>query len=224
MRRFLYENGLSLAFGAIFLLALVLQSVAGWREVVEQQLTHGDPAPGYWAFVQSSQFWLPVMENWQSEYLQFSLFIFLTVWLVQKGSPESKELGKEGAESEKDQQIGRHAGEDAPSWARGGRLRVAIYSNSLGLVMTAIFLLTWTAQSVTGWTVFNEEQRQHGQAAVSWIGYLQRPDFWERTLQNWQSEFLAVGSMAVLAIYLRQRGSPESKPVGAAHEATGVEG
>jgi hypothetical protein len=114
------------------------------------------------------------MENWQSEFLQFSLFILATVWLVQKGSNESKQLQSvEGLESDRTQQVSGYAPEDAPA---------------------------------------------------CWLGYLGRPDFWERTLENWQSEFLAVGTMAVFTIYLRQRGSPESKPVGAPHDETGTSG
>ena len=90
--------------------------------------------------------------------------------------------------------------------------------------MGLIFIGSWFAQSVTGWTEFNETQTEHGEHAVGWLGYLGSADFWEATLQNWQSEFLAVGSFAVFAIYFRQRGSPESKPVGAPHDSTGVEG
>ena len=103
-------------------------------------------------------------------------------------------------------------------------LRRTIYENSLLIVMGGLWIGTWIAQSITGVTEYNAERLDHLQAPVSWIDYLTRPDFWEKTLQNWQSEFLAVGSMAILAVYLRQRGSPESKPVGAPHHATGVEG
>jgi sugar phosphate permease len=147
------------------------------------------------------------MENWQSEYLQFALFAMATVWLLQRGSPESKELGKAGTESDEEQRVGRHADEDSPRWARFGDLRTTIYSNSLIIAMALVFFGSWFAQSVTGMTDYNQEQS---------------------TLQNWQSEFLAVGSfavLAVLAVYLRQGGSPESKPVGAPSEgATGKEG
>ena len=90
--------------------------------------------------------------------------------------------------------------------------------------MTSIFLLTWLAQSLNNWRMFNEEQREHEDGTVSWVRYLSDPDFWEKTLQNWQSEFLAVGTMVVFTIYLRQRGSPESKPVGAPHEETSTSG
>jgi hypothetical protein len=143
---------------------------------------------------------------------------------VQKGSPESKPLLDAGQESDKDQKVGEHAGPHSPRWAREPGPRRVIYSNSLGLVMGGIFLASWTAQSIAGVADFNEQQLSQLQDTVSWGRYLGEPDFWNRTLQNWQSELLAVASMAVLSIYLRQRGSPESKPVGSAHTATGVEG
>jgi hypothetical protein len=164
------------------------------------------------------------MENWQSEYLQFTLFVLLTVWFVQRGSPESKELDRAGRESDRDQQVGEHVRDDSPRWARAAGLRRRIYENSLLMVMGTIWIGTWFAQSVTGVTEYNSEQLDHHEETVSWLRYLGSPDFWEKTLQNWQSEFLAVGSMAILAVYLRQRGSPESKPVGAPHHATGVDG
>jgi hypothetical protein len=224
VRAFVKHNGLSLAFLGLFLAALVLQSIAGHADFNEDQDRHGDPRMSFVRYVTSSEFGVEVMENWQSEYLQFTLFILLTVWLLQRGSPESKELHKAGRESDADQQVGEHAGERSPRWARVSGIRRTLYENSLLLVMGAIWLATWLAQSITGVTVYNSERLGHQEDAVSWAEYLTRPDFWERTLQNWQSEFLAVGSMAILAVYLRQRGSPESKPVGAAHDATGVEG
>jgi hypothetical protein len=129
-----------------------------------------------------------------------------------------------GLESDERQRVGRHADERSPHWARVGGLRTRVYENSLLLVMGVIFLATWLAQSLNNWRLFNEERREHDEATVSWARYLIDPDFWERTLQNWQSEFLAVGTMAVFTIYLRQRGSPESKPVGAPHDETGSSG
>jgi hypothetical protein len=121
--------------------------------------------------------------------------------------------------------MGRFAKRGSPPWARyEGGLRRWLYSNSLILVMGTIFLGSWIGQSVTGWTEYNNEQADHDQETVAWTTYVLRPDFWERTLQNWQSEFLAVGSMAVFTIYLRQRGSPESKPVGAPHDEIAASG
>ena len=171
-------------------------------------------------YVTSSTFAVDVVENWQSEYLQFFLYIFLTVWLVQRGSSESKEPGKEGTESDREQMVGRHADEGSPEWARTGGWRTAVFSRSLGLLMGVLFLLTWAASSVAGRAAYNAEQLGQRQDPVSWVGYLGEAEFWNRSFQNWQSEMLAVGSMAVFAVYLRQRGSPESKPVGAAHADT----
>jgi hypothetical protein len=220
MRSFLRENGLGLFFGVAFLAALAGQAIAGHVAYNHEQLAHGGEAISLGRYLTSSDFGQAVTENWQSEYLQFTLFILLTVWLVQRGSPESKEIGEEGTESAREQRIGRHAEEGSPLWARVGGWRTALYSNSLVIVMGTIFLLSLFAQSVTGWTQYNDQQVQHHLAEISWWSYVGTSEFWEAALQNWQSEFLAVGSFAVLAVFLRQRGSPESKPVGAKHEET----
>ena len=222
--RFLRDNGLSLAFGGMFLVTLVGQSFAGQAQFNDQQLGEGLPAVSWADFVTSSTFAVDVMENWQSEYLQFFLYVFATVWLVQRGSPESKEADKLGLESDEDQLVGPHAEPDSPRWAAAGGWRTTVFSRSLGLLMGVLFLVTWAAPSVAGRAAFNSEQLSGHQDPVSWAGYLAEADFWNRSLQNWQSELLAVGSMAIFAVYLRQRGSPESKPVGAAHGDTGQTG
>jgi hypothetical protein len=224
VRRFLYENALALFFGAILITALVFQAIVGHDAYNQEQLEHDGSSISFGRYLTSSAFGRAVMENWQSEYLQFTLFILATVWLLQKGSPESKELGKEGLESDEDQVVGEHARRNSPAWARVDGIKRAIYSNSLLIVMGIFFIGSWFAHSVTGWSEFNAEQLQHGEETLNWWGYIGTSTFWEQTLQNWQSEFLAIGSMVVLSIYLRQRGSPESKPVGAPHDATGVEG
>jgi hypothetical protein len=224
MKRFVRDNGLSLGFGLLFLLALVAQALVGHADFNQQQMAHNSDTISLGRYLTSSAFGSDVMENWQSEYLQFTLFILGTIWLLQRGSPESKELDKGGRESEREQKLGEHADHRSPRWARVGGLRTAIYSNSLLLVMGAIWLATWVAQGITSYVTYNANRLEHQESALSFLGYLGSSDFWNRTLQNWQSEFLAVGSMAILAVYLRQRGSPESKPVGAPHDATGVEG
>jgi hypothetical protein len=225
IKRFVRENSLSLFFLAIFLAALIGQAIAGHSLYNQEQAEHGAQEVGLWTYVTSSSFGQAVMENWQSEYLQFALFAIATVWLLQRGSPESKEPGKAGTETDAEQQVGRHADSSSSRWAAAGGVRTAIYSNSLIIVMGLIFVGSWFAQSVTGWTDFNQQQLAHGEPAVSWLSYVGSSTFWESTLQNWQSEFLAVGSFAVLTVFLRQRGSPESKPVGAPTEdATGQEG
>jgi hypothetical protein len=203
---------------------LIGQAVAGHAQFNEQQVAQGAEPLSLGEYVSSSSFAVDVSENWQSEYLQFFLYIFGTVWLVQRGSPESKELDKVGLESDEKQLVGPHANEASPKWARAGDWRTAVFSRSLGLVMGGIFLLSWAVMSLTGWAAYNAEQIGQRQDPVSWSEYLLGADFWNRTLQNWQSEMLAVGSMAVLAVYLRQRGSSESKPVGAAHHDTGETG
>ncbi|MEU1972830.1 DUF6766 family protein [Microbacterium sp. NPDC019599] len=218
----LRDNALSLLFGGLFILALVGQSVAGYFESNEQLAQHGMPLLSFGSFLTSSEFVVDVAENWQSEFLQFFLFIAATIWLVQRGSPESKKPGDEGPGSDEEQLVGDHAQPDSPSWAKSRGLRQVAYSNSLLLVMGIVFLLSWLAQSLAGIVVMNSENAEHGQPAITWAEYLVTPDFWSRTLQNWQSEFLAVGAMIALSIFLRQRGSSESKPVGAPHHTTAM--
>jgi hypothetical protein len=224
MRRFIRENSLSLFFLGLLLASLLGQSFAGQHEYNAEQVEHGTAAISWGRYAVSSGFWSAVMENWQSEFLQFSLFIAATIWLLQKGSNESKPLEDAGLESDQQQRVGGYAPQNAPRWARTRNWRTTIYSHSLLIAMTTIFFLTWVAHSITSWNVFNEDQRGHGEAAIGWLTYLRNPDFWEQTLENWQSEFLAVGTLAVFTIYLRQRGSPESKPVGAPHSETGSSG
>lgn len=223
MRRLLRDNGLSLGFFAIFILALGGQSVAGLARENEELVQHGQPTVDYLHFVTSSSFLVDVAENWQSEFLQFFLFILATIWLVQRGSPESKKPGDEGMGTDADQLLGAHARTDSPPWARVGGVRTWVYSNSLLLMMGSIFFLSWFAQSLGGLVVANEQNAEHGAATIGWLDYIVSPDFWNRTLQNWQSEFLAVGAMVAFSIYLRQRGSSESKPVGTPHHVTSVE-
>jgi hypothetical protein len=224
MKRFLRDNGLSAGFGLIFLAALVGQAFAGQSDFNHRQLAEGGRELSLLQYLTSSDFAVNVAENWQSEYLQFFLYVFATVWLVQRGSPESKPMDEIGTESDKQQKLGRYATEDSPEWARAGGWRTALFSRSLGIAMAVVFLLSWLAQSISGLSVYNAELIADLQDPVSWAGYISSAEFWNRTLQNWQSEFLAVGSLAVLSVYLRQRGSPESKPVGTSHGTTETSG
>lgn len=223
MPRFIRDNGLSLFFLALFVLALAGQSLVGQANYNEELAMHGQGEVTYLRFISSSAFLVDVAENWQSEFLQFFLFIFATIWLVQRGSPESKQPGDEGIGSDAEQLVGLHARPDSPRWSRARGWRLAVYSNSLLLVMGTIFVLSWLAQSLGGLVVANEENQRHGMPPETWLAYIGSPEFWNRTLQNWQSEFLAVGAMVALSIYLRQRGSSESKPVGTPHRTTAVE-
>ena len=222
MRRFLREHSLSCAFLALFLICLFAESLIGLADWNEKLADHGRAAVGYLEFVTSSQFVVDVAENWQSEFLQFFLFILATVWLVERGSPESKQPGDAGLESDADQLVGAHARPDSPRWARLDDWRRRIYSNSLLIVMGTAFVLSWLAQGLAGHIAANAEADLQGLPAMSLGEYLASPDFWNRSVQNWQSELLAVGAMVVFSITLRQRGSSESKPVGTPHRVNDV--
>ena len=213
-----------LFFLVIFLASLVGLAIAGHTLHNEDAVAHHGTPMTFWRYIVSSDFGNAVMENWQSEYLQFMLFMLATVWLVERGSPESKPPGEKGLESDQKQRIGGHADRESPDWAKPRGIKTFAYSNSLLIVMSIIFFGAWFAQSVTGWTTYNAQQVDHHQATVTWLCYIGSADFWEATLENWQSEFLAVGSFVALTVFLRQRGSTQSKPVGAPHHSTGVEG
>jgi hypothetical protein len=224
MRRFLRDNGLTLFFLLILVLALVGQAISGALVFNDHQLTSGGAQVSMGHYLLSSQFAVDVAENWQSEFLQFFLYIFMTVWLVQRGSPESKKTDETGEETDREQKTGPYADEHSPRWAAADGWRRTVFSRSLGIAMGTIFVLSWLAQSIAGLAAYNADQLADYQDPVTWSGYVTSADFWNRSLQNWQSEFLAVAAMAVLSIYLRQRGSPESKPVGTSRDATGIEG
>jgi hypothetical protein len=224
MRTWVRDQSLSLFFLVLFLASLLGQSYAGHLEYNEELTEHGDATISWARYVVSSKFGAAVMENWQSEFLQFLMFITATIWLVQRGSNESKKPDEIGRESDQKQKVKGYAQSDSPLWARVGGIRQHLYSNSLVYVMGSIFVASWFASSVTEWTEYNSNQLDHEQPTVGWLSFVGGPDFWEKSLQNWQSEFLAVGCMAVFTIYLRQRGSPESKPVGAPHDETGTSG
>jgi hypothetical protein len=219
--RYLKENGLTLTFLGLLAGAVTGQAFAGVAELNGEQRATGGATLSLTEYLVSSNFAVDIAENWQSEYLQFALYIVATTWLVQRGSSESKKLDEVGTGSDEQQKAGRYAEPNSPGWARAGGWRTALYGRSLGAIMTFFFLMSLLAQSIAGRAAFNGQLLDRDQDAMSWWGYLSSADFWNRTFQNWQSEFLAVASMSAFAIYLRQRGSPESKLVGAAHDATG---
>jgi membrane protein implicated in regulation of membrane protease activity len=219
-RGFWRDNSLSLVFGGLLLAALAGQAVSGLAGYNEAARTAGLQEVSFLRYVTSSGFAVDVAENWQSEFLQFVLYIGLTVWLVQRGSSESKEPGDEGRESDEQQMVGDFIRPDSPSWARAGGWRTRLYSHSLMIAMLLVFLGSWSAQAIAGHVADNEQRLRDLLDPIGFGAYLVSPDFWGRTLQNWQSELLAIGTMAVFAIYLRERGSPESKEVGAPHGVT----
>ncbi|MFL6139607.1 MAG: DUF6766 family protein [Frankiaceae bacterium] len=219
---FLRDNSLTLTFIALFVMAAVIQALSGWHVFNDEQQVHGEQAYSLGRYLVSSDYGADLMDNWQSEFLQFASFIALSIWLRQRGSTESREVGESPLGSDEEQKLGRYAEPDSPLWARMGGWRRAVYSNSLLALMLALWIGSWAAASVTSWTNFNQDQQEHHQGQVSYVGYLGSADFWNLTTQNWQSEFMAVASMSVFSVLLRQRGSAQSKPVGEPHEATGV--
>jgi hypothetical protein len=219
MRRFLRENSLSTVMFGLFLTFLLLQSVAGWRTANHENQEHQQPSESYLAYLGSGSFVESTFENWESEFLQMAGFVLLTVFLRQKGSPESKSLkGKEPVDADP-RQASKQQGVPWP--VRRGGLALVVYENSLTLALVALFLVSFLLHALGGHADFNQQQLEHGEVPVSLIGFVTSSEFWFQSMQNWQSEFLAVFALTVLGIFLRQRGSPESKPVAAPHLETG---
>ena len=221
MRRFVRDNALSLVlFGAFLLFWIVGQSVAGVRAYNAEQESHGEPTADYWEYVTSAHFGEATFENWESEFLQMGAYVLLTVWLTQRGSAESKSTdGKEPQDEDPEQ---HRDDPDAPWPVRRGGLALALYRNSLSIAFFTLFALSWWLHAVTGAHEYSAEQVAHGEPAVDTWAFVQRAEFWFQSMQNWQSEFLAVGAIVLLSIFLRQQGSPESKPVHAPHHETGT--
>ena len=222
MRKILRENGLSIIFGLLFFVFLAGQAAAGMYAYNEEQQEHGQPAEGLSEYLTSSHFLEATMENWESEFLQMFAFVALTAFLFQKGSAESRKPDEEEP-IDRDPRESRNK-KDAPWPVRKGGLVLKLYENSLSLAFLLLFLMSFTLHAVGGAEEYNQSQREHGSSeVVSTLGYMGTSRFWFESFQNWQSEFLAVGAMVVLSIFLRQRGSPESKPVDSAHSETGGE-
>jgi hypothetical protein len=223
MKRIFRENGLSIVWlGLFFVTFIVGQTASGYLHYNEDQRDHRQPEVSYVEYLKTPHFVEATMENWESEFLQMFLFITLTSFLYQKGSSESKKLDEKEA-VDRDPRESKDK-KDAPFPVRKGGLILKLYEYSLSLAFLILFLICFFLHAAGGAREYNEEQLEHGsREAVSTLGYILTSRFWFESLQNWQSEFLAVGLMVVLSIWLRQRGSPESKPVDAPHSQTGKE-
>jgi uncharacterized protein (DUF486 family) len=218
MRRVLRDNALSLTMFALFLVFLVAQSVAGYLNNNSDNQEHRQPPESYAQYLTSGPFVEATFENWESEFLQMGAYVLLTAFLLQKGSPESKK--PDGDEVDADPRKERD-NPQAPGPVRRGGLLLTLYEHSLSLALFGLFLLSLLLHALGGHAEYNQQQLEHGQAPVSLWGFVTSSAFWFQSMQNWQSEFLAVAALAVLGIFLRQRGSPESKPVAAPHAQTG---
>jgi hypothetical protein len=218
---FIRRNGLSLTLAFLFVLFLLAQTVAGWKEFNEEQREHGESAVTLSHYLTTGHFLEATAENWESEFLQMAAYVLLTIRLFQQGSSESKKL--EGSEPvDRDPRRSR-AKADAPWPVRKGGAWLVLYEHSLSIAFALLFLLSLALHAVGGSMLYNEEQVMHGGQPESLWSYVNSAKFWFESFQNWQSEFLALLAMVVLSIFLRQRGSPESKPVDAPHTETGGE-
>ena len=214
------NNNLSIVLFTAFLVCLGGHSVAGWKAHNDEERQHGGEELTYGEFVRSSEFGETVFENWESEFFQMGFYVILTVFLFQKGSAESK---KDDGSDESEEDPEEHKNDpDAPAPVKQGGWRLSLYKNSLSLAFLFLFLISFLGHAMTGARKYSEEQMEHGSAeTVGTFAYMKTAQFWYESFQNWQSEFLAVFAIVVLSIWLRQWGSPESKPVHAKHTDTG---
>ena len=218
MRRVLRDNGLSLVLVTLFAVSLIGQIATGRRVHNQEQRDHEQPQVSLGEYLTSSAFLEATMENWESEFLQMGVFVVFTAFLYQRGSAESKDPD-ESAPVDREPDPTRA---NAPAPVRHGGVSLWLYRNSLSIALFALFGLSFVLHAAGGAGEFNEEQAAHGSAVhVSMWGYMTTSKFWFESLQNWQSEFLSIAVMVVFSIFLRQHGSPESKPVDAPHSQTG---
>ena len=219
LRRFLFENGLSIAALAFFVVSFVGQVMAGQRTHNEEQRQHGQPAASIGTYLRSGAFIEATAENWESEFLQMGLFVLLTAYLYQRGSSESKTIEEPDAVD----QDPREAKDDpdAPWPVRRGGLWLAVYKRSLGGALLLLFVVSFVAHGAGGAMEYNEGQRAHGGTTVSVTQYMVTSRFWFESFQNWQSEFFSVAVLVLMSIWLRQQGSAQSKPVAASMRETG---
>jgi len=219
--KFLRENGLSLTLFALFGLSLLGQYISGWHEYNDDREQHGRPPVEAVAYLGEGHFWEAIFENWESEFLQMSAYILLTVFLFQKGAVDSKRLDTvERVDSVLPEGL---QPKDAPWPVRESGFVRTLYENSLSLALVGLFVVSFIMHAAGGAAAYNEEQREHGAGRVSTIEYMETSKFWFESFQNWQSEFLSIGLLVVLSIFLRQKGSPESKPVDAPNSETGAD-
>jgi hypothetical protein len=220
VKRIWRNNGLSIVMLGMFFVAFIFgQAYSGWLEENEDRTQHGLRPNSLGEYLTSAHFAEATTENWESEFLQMGIFVLFTVFLYQKGSAESKDPDKR-EEVDRDPRRIRDK-RNAPWPVRRGGWVLKLYENSLSLAFFFLFMVSFLLHAVSGRLQFNEEQLLHGAPAVSLGGYMTSSRFWFESFQNWQSEFLAIGCMVVFSIYLRQKGSPESKPVDVAHSETG---
>jgi hypothetical protein len=221
IHRVLRDNGLSLVLFGLFAVSLIGQALAGHQHYNDEQIEHGQPTVSITEYLRSGEFIEATAENWESEFLQMGAYVLFTCFLFQRGSSESKKIGKPEA-VDRDPRLSKNK-RGVPWPVRRGGWVLTLYSNSLSLAFVLLFAVSFVAHAIGGARAYNEEELVHGGQAISVMEYLGSSQFWFESFQNWQSEFLSIALMVVLSIFLRQRGSPESKPVDTPHHETGSE-
>lgn len=217
-RRILRDNGLTLVLVLMFAASLVGHALAGWRVALEEARQHGDAAITLADYVRGPGFLSSVFENWESEFLQMSVYIVLTAMLFQRGSAESRDPD----ETEPRDDLDRDAlAPGAPRMLRAGRAARWLYTHSLGLTLFALFVASFVIHWLQSARVAADEAMRHGNVPPTSLAYLADAQLWFESFQNWQSEFLSTAVLVVLSILLRQQESPESKPLAAPHDQTG---
>lgn len=218
LKQFLKDNGLALCMFGLFTAFLVGLSITGYLHNNEELQSHQQATESYGQYIVSGSFIEAIFENWESEFLQMAALVIATIFLYQKGAADSRKLkAQEDFDTSSRLSIAR-----AGSWRqRRKALWEAVYGNSLSLALIALFIISLLLHAVGGTAARNEEAALHQESPVGVMEYVRTSQFWFESFQNWQSEFLAVGTLLVLSIYLRQRHSPESKPVGASNQSTG---
>lgn len=210
------KNSLSIVVLSLMIIFLFAQAYTGWKEYNNERKEHGYSEVAFTKYLGTGHFVQATFENWESEFLQMALYVLFTVSLRQKGSSESKKIDEK---EEVDREPVPH--KDAPWPVKKGGAWLKLYQNSLSLAFVLLFLISFTLHFMGSLTEYNEQQVQKKLPPESWTGYLTNSKFWFESFQNWQSEFLAVASIVLLSIWLRQKGSPESKPVDAPYSETG---
>lgn len=215
---FLYKNSLSIVLTFCFILCLIGQIFNGIRVYEDELKDLGSPREvSLSEYLTTGHFLQTTFENWESEFLQMGLYVVLTIFLRQLGSSESKSVDKE---EEVDREPNPRR-KQAPWPVKKGGIYLSIYKNSLSIAFATLFLISFVLHAYGSLNNYNEQQKLKGEPTESWKEYLVSDIFWYESFQNWQSEFIAVLSIVVLSIFLRQKGSPESKPVDASDDDTG---
>jgi hypothetical protein len=222
MRNALRDNSLTLVLLSIFLVCLILQGLTGWQSENESLKDHGLPAISFGVYFSRGEFLSSLFENWESEFLQMWAFVMLTAYLVQRGSPDSRDPDGKEEPQDRDPALDEDK-PDAPWPVRAGGLVRVVYSHSLGLALLGLFIASFVLHWVNSARFAKETARVHGAEPPTFLQHLASAEFWFESFQNWQSEFLSTAVLIVLAIFLRERRSQESKAVGTPHAQTSAE-